>query len=122
MTIQTMNRRVRVPPGRRTWQHSGASSKGQDVQEIFQTVLGDAGSEAARLAERVDDLTESLSVAEAQHSLVADWPESRIALLRSALRQERFADVAGYTAELERAEAELGAVQELRRRLAGEHT
>jgi hypothetical protein len=96
--------------------------KGADVQEIFRTVLGDAGSEAARLAERVDDLTEQLSVAEAQHSLVADWPDGRIALLRSALRQDRFADVAGYTAELERAEAELSAVQELRRRLAGEHT
>ncbi len=92
------------------------------MREIFQTVLGDAGSEAARLVELVDDLTERLSVAEAQHSLVADWPQGRIALLRSALRQERFADVTGYTAELERAEAELGAVQELRRRLAGEHT
>ena len=43
-------------------------------------------------------------------------------LVRSGLQKERFADVAGYRAELERAEAELMAVQELRRRLAGEHT
>ena len=48
--------------------------------------------------------------------------EQSLALLRSALRQERFADVGGFTTELERAEAELSAVQELRRRLAGEHT
>lgn len=92
------------------------------MQEIFQTLLSSAGTEAARLAEVVDELTERLAVAEAEHSLVADWSEGRIALLRSALCQERFADVAGCTAELERAEAELGAVQELRRRLAGEHT
>lgn len=92
------------------------------MQEIFQSARVDAGEAAARLAEIVDDLTEALSVAEAQHSLVADWSEGRLALLRSALGQERFADVAGFTAELERAEAELGVVQELRRRLAGEHT
>jgi hypothetical protein len=92
------------------------------MQEIFQRLLGDASTEAARLAEVVDELTERLAVAEAEHSLVADWPEGRIGLLRAALCQERFADVVGYTAELERAEAQLGAVQELRRRLAGEHT
>ncbi len=92
------------------------------MRDVFQALLAQASDEAARLAELVDDLTESLSVAEAQHSLVADWPEGRIGLLRSALRQERFADVTGFTHELERAEAELGAVQELRRRLAGEHT
>ena len=92
------------------------------MKEIFLKVLTDAGDEAGRLVEVVDELTELLAVAQAQHSLVADWPDNRLALLRSALRQERFADVGGYTTELERAEAELSAVQELRRRLAGEHT
>lgn len=92
------------------------------MNEVFRELLARAGDEATRLAEVVDELTESLSVAEAQHSLIADWPEARVALVRSALREARFADVAGFTAELERAEAELGAVQELRRRLAGEHT
>ncbi len=85
-------------------------------------LLGRAADEANRLVERVDELTEALSIAEAQHTLVADWPEGRIDLVRSGLQKERFADVAGYRAELERAEAELMAVQELRRRLAGEHT
>lgn len=111
-----------IPPWVVTWQDHGHTLWGFEVREVFQTVLGDAGTEAARLAELVDELTESLSVAEAEHSLVADWPVGRLELLRSALRQERFADVSGYTSELERAEAELGAVQELRRRLAGEHT
>jgi hypothetical protein len=38
------------------------------------------------------------------------------------MQEPGFADVAGCTSERERAEAELAAVQELRRRLAGEHT
>lgn len=101
---------------------SSQRSKGDGMREIFQTVLDDAGDVAARLAKLVDELQEMLSVAEAQYSLVADWPEGRLALLRDALCQDRFADVSGYTAELERVEAQLGAVQELRRRLAGEHT
>lgn len=92
------------------------------MQEIFDNLLGDAEVEAARLAERVDELAESLSIAEAEQSLVVDWSRSRLDLLRSALQQARFADVAGYTAELERTQAELSAVQDLRRRLAGEHT
>ncbi len=92
------------------------------MNDMHRALLAGAAEEAARLVELVDELTEALSIAEAQHGLVADWPEARINLVRSALQSPRFADVPGFTAELERAEAELGAVQELRRRLAGEHT
>jgi hypothetical protein len=81
-----------------------------------------AADQAGRLVERVDQLTEALSIAEGEHALIADWPEGRLELVRAGLQSERFADVTGYRAELERAEAELMAVQELRRRLAGEST
>lgn len=70
----------------------------------------------------VDELSETLAVAEAELQLVEDWPPARLALIRSALRNPEFADVSGFTTLVERAEAELAAVQELRRRLAGEHT
>ncbi len=90
-----------------------------DVYRELQTKVAD---EATRLAEVVDGLTERLAIAETQHGLVADWPEQRIALVRSALQDQGFADAQGFRAELERAEAELAAVQELRRRLTGEHT
>jgi hypothetical protein len=89
---------------------------------MHRDLLARAANEATRLVELVDELTEKLAIAESQHALVADWPEGRIDLVRAALRGDRFADVAGCSAELERAEAELAAVQELRRRLAGEHT
>jgi len=92
------------------------------MNEMYQALLVRAADEATRLVELVDELTEKLSMAEAQHALVADWSEARIGLLRTALQDDRFADVAGYTTALERAEAELGVMQELRRRLAGEHT
>ncbi len=92
------------------------------MNDTYRALLARAAGEAARLVELVDELTEKRSTAEAQHALVADWPEARVSLLRSALQDDRFADVAGYTAALERAEAELGAMQELRRRIAGEHT
>jgi hypothetical protein len=89
---------------------------------MYRELLGRAADEANRLVELVDDLTERLAIAEAQQGLVADWSPSRLELVRAALRDERFADVVGYSAELERAEAELAAVQQLRRSLAGEHT
>jgi hypothetical protein len=92
------------------------------VNDTHRELLARAAAEAARLVEHVDELTEKLSTAESQHALVADWPDGRIGLLRTALQDPGFADVTGCTAELERAEAELAAVQELRRRLAGEHT
>jgi len=92
------------------------------VNDMYRELLQRAAGEASRLVEVVDELTERLAIAEAQHALVADWPLSRVALVRSAIQEPGFADVAGCTAELERAEAELAAVQELRRRLAGEHT
>lgn len=92
------------------------------MNDIYRALVGQLAEEAARLVELVDELTERLSTAEAQHQLVADWSVSRIALVRSALQDDRFADVQGYTGELEHAEAQLGAVQELRRRLSGEHT
>ena len=89
---------------------------------MYRELLQRAAGEASRLVEVVDELTERLAIAEAQHALIADWPQGRITLVRSAMQEPGFADVAGCTAELERAEAELAAVQELRRRLAGEHT
>lgn len=92
------------------------------MNDMYRELLQRAADEASRLAEVVDELTERLAIAEAQHALIADWPQSRVALVRSALQEPAFADVAGCTTELERAEAELAAVQELRRRLAGEHT
>mgnify|MGYP003446825108 CR=1 FL=1 len=92
------------------------------MNDMNRELLVKAAGVATRLAEVVDDLTERLAVAEAQHGLVADWSESRVALVRSALEDERFADVSRLRTELERAEAELAAVQELRRRLTGEHT
>lgn len=92
------------------------------MNDMYRELLQRAAGEASRLVEVVDELTERLAIAEAQHALVADWQLSRVALVRSAMREPTFADVAGCTAELERAEAELAAVQELRRRLAGEHT
>lgn len=92
------------------------------MNDMYRALLGRVADEATRLVELVDDLTERLAIAEAQHALIADWSDARVRLVRSALQDERFADVSGCTAELERAEAELGAVQELRRRLAGEHT
>lgn len=92
------------------------------MNDIYRELVGRVADEAGRLLGLVDDLAERLSVAEAQNELVADWSPTRIALVRSALQDERFADVAGYTAELEHAEAQLAAVQELRRRLSGEHT
>jgi len=70
----------------------------------------------------VDSVAERVAVAQAELELVADWTAERLDLLRAALRRPRFGDVPGYTAELERAEAELASVQELRRRLAGERT
>lgn len=122
-TTGVMNALLWLSVTRVSWQHSpGFGQRERHVKDVFSKLLADAEVEAARLAELVDELTESLSVAEAQHTLVADWTEGRLELVRSALRHPRFADVAGYTAELERAEAELGSVQELRRRLAGEHT
>lgn len=92
------------------------------MNDMYRELLQRAAGEASRLVEVVDELTERLAIAEAQHVLIADWPPGRIALVRSALQEPGFADVAGHSAELERAEAELAAVQELRRRLAGEHT
>ncbi len=88
-------------------------------RELLETKVQD---EAARLAEVIDELRERLAIAESQHDLVSDWTDSRIALVRSALQDERFADVSHLRTELERAEAEASAVQELRRRLTGEHT
>lgn len=92
------------------------------MNDMYRELLVKAAGEATRLAEVVDDLTERLAIAEAQHALVADWTESRVELVRSALQDEQFADVARLRTALERAEAELAAVQELRRRLTGEHT
>ncbi len=92
------------------------------MNDMYRELLTQAAAEATRLVEIVDELTEALAVAESQHALVADWPASRVELVRAALRQERFADVTGFSAELERAEAELATVQELRRRLSGEST
>jgi len=92
------------------------------VNDMYRDLLQQAAGQASRLVEVVDELTERLAIAEAQHVLIADWPQGRVALVRSAMQEPGFADVAGCSAELERAEAELAAVQELRRRLAGEHT
>jgi hypothetical protein len=92
------------------------------MNDVYRELLTKAADEATRLAEVVDGLTERLAIAETQHGLVADWADSRIALVRSALQDEQFADVSGLRTELERTEAELAAVQELRRRLTGEHT
>lgn len=92
------------------------------MNEVHRRLGEQVTDESGRLLRVVDELSESLAVAEAEHSLVEDWSESRLTLIRSALQQPRFADVAGYRLEVERAEAELAAVQELRRRLAGEHT
>ena len=92
------------------------------MNDVNRELAERAAQEAVRLVEIVDELTERRAIAEAQHGLVADWPDARVTLLRSALQDDRFADVTGFTAELERAEAELGAVQELRRRLTGEST
>lgn len=89
---------------------------------MHRALLSRAVDEATRLVELVDELTEKLAIAESQHALVGDWPAARIELVRAALQKPEFADVAGCSAALERAEAELAAVQELRRRLAGEHT
>jgi len=92
------------------------------VNEVHRRLGGEVDDESDRLMRLVDELSEGLAVAEEEHRLVEDWPETRLQLLRSALQQPRFADVSGYRAEVERAEAELAVVQELRRRLAGEHT
>lgn len=92
------------------------------MNDMNRELLAKAADVATRLAEVVDDLTERLAVAHAQHSLVADWTDSRIMLVRSALQDEHFADVSRLRTDLERAEAELAVVQELRRRLTGEHT
>ena len=92
------------------------------MNDVYRELLTLAANEATRLAEVVDDLTERLAIAETQHGLVADWADSRIALVRSALRNPQFADVSRLRTELERSEAELSAVQDLRRRLTGEHT
>jgi hypothetical protein len=92
------------------------------MNDVYRELLTRAADDATRLAEIVDDLTERLAIAEAQHALVADWPQGRVELVRSALRDAQFADVPRLRGELERAEAELAAVQELRRRLTGEHT
>ena len=92
------------------------------MNDVYQELLAKAADEATRLAEVVNDLTERLAIAETQHGLVADWTDSRVALVRSALQDAQFADVSGLRTELERAEAEVAAVQELRRRLTGEHT
>jgi hypothetical protein len=92
------------------------------VNDVYRELLARAADQATRLAEVVDGLTERLAIAESQHALVADWTDGRVELVRSALQDAAFADVAGLRAELERYEAELAAVQELRRRLTGEHT
>lgn len=92
------------------------------MNDRHRDLLARVADQAGRLVERVDELTEALSIAEGEHGLVADWPPGRLELVRAGLQSERFADVTGYRAELERAEAELMAVQELRRRLAGEST
>lgn len=92
------------------------------MNDVYRELLTKVAGDAPRLAEVIDGLTERLAIAEAQHELVADWAEGRVELVRSALQDERFADVAQLRRELERAEAELAAVQELRRRLTGEHT
>lgn len=92
------------------------------MNDVHRVLLVQVGEHAARLAEVVDDLTERLAIAAAQHALVADWTESRVGLVRSALHDETFAAVSELRTELERAEAELTSVQELRRRLTGEHT
>jgi hypothetical protein len=92
------------------------------TRAILEELFASAAAEAARLAELVDSVAERVAVAQSELELVADWPAERIELLRAALRRPRFADVPGYTGELERAEAELASVQELRRRLAGERT
>ncbi len=92
------------------------------MNEIYRHLTNDLDGEANRLMKLLDELSEKLAVAEAELGLVEDWPDARLALIRSALRNPEFADVSGYTDQVERAEAELAAVQELRRRLAGEHT
>lgn len=92
------------------------------MNHVYRTLIQDVDEEADRLMRRVDELSEKLAIAEAEHRLVADWPESRVDLVRSALRNTDFADIHGYTDLVERTEAELAAVQELRRRLTGEHT
>ena len=92
------------------------------MNDVYRELLAKAADQATRLAEVVDDLTEGLAIADAQHALVADWSDGRVELVRSALQDEHFADVTRLRGDLERAEAELAAVQELRRRLTGEHT
>lgn len=92
------------------------------MNEIYRRLTDDLDGEANRLMRLVDELSEKLAIAEAEHRLVEDWTDSRLNLIRSALRNPDFADVGATTALVERAEAELSAVQELRRRLAGEHT
>ncbi len=92
------------------------------MNDMYRELLTKVADDATRLAEVIDGLTERLAIAEAQHALVADWTHGRVELVRSALRDEHFSDVARLRTELERAEAELAAVQELRRRLTGEHT
>ncbi len=92
------------------------------MNEVHRRLGDQVADESERLMRVVDELSEALAVAEEEHRLVEDWPEARLELVRSALQQPRFADVSGYRAEMERAEAELSVVQELRRRLAGEHT
>ncbi len=89
---------------------------------MYRTLTEGVDEQANRLMRLVDDLSEKLAIAEAEFRLVADWPDARLELVRSALCNPEFADVGGYTALVERAEAELATVQELRRRLAGEHT
>jgi hypothetical protein len=72
-----------------------------------------------RVREIVATLQSALDTAAAEHELVADWEPERMAAVRSALRQPRFADIEGFRAELRQAREELAALEDLRRRLRG---
>jgi len=78
-----------------------------------------AAGEAARLDELVELLERGLARARAESAYVGDLAPDRLEELRRGLRQPRFADVEGIEEELAAARAELGMVQELRRRLHG---
>jgi hypothetical protein len=86
--------------------------------EDREELASSAAVEAGRLAGAIAALQSALAQAEAERGLVADWPPERLEALRAGLRHPRFGDVEGYGAELARAQAELGAIDDLRRTLA----
>jgi hypothetical protein len=78
-----------------------------------------ASAEAERLADDVAILEAHLTQALQEAELVAGWDGERVELLRSALREPRFADVTTVQEGLRLARAELESVQDLRAGLAG---